>query len=77
MNFLGLSHGQNAGQEEISNNVNKIFGLAEKFDPDVIDFVKGEAEGAGISFEEAFCILEICPQQGASFPPLCTTLYRR
>jgi isopenicillin-N N-acyltransferase-like protein len=37
-------------------NAMKFLPLVKKFDPELMDFLKGEADGAGITFEEAFTL---------------------
>lgn len=41
------------GREQVMANARKYLPLVENFDPQVLEFVKGIAEGSGISFEEA------------------------
>jgi isopenicillin-N N-acyltransferase-like protein len=62
MNFGALIHGQQATKEEIITNALKFVPNVKSFDPDIIEFITGQADGAGISFEEAFslrCMLEL------------------
>jgi isopenicillin-N N-acyltransferase-like protein len=40
--------------DEILSTAGNFLAMAEDFDPELIEFVKGEAEGAGMSFREAF-----------------------
>jgi isopenicillin-N N-acyltransferase-like protein len=40
--------------EDILSTAGKFLSMTEAFDPELIEFVKGEAEGAGMSFREAF-----------------------
>lgn len=63
------------GKEEIINTALKFLPLARGFDPELIDFLKGESEGAGITFEEAFALR--CWFEVAFFynklPAMCTS----
>lgn len=43
-------------KEKIIEDVNKFLPLVENFDPQIIEFIKGIASGAYISFEEAMII---------------------
>ncbi|MBM7856087.1 isopenicillin-N N-acyltransferase-like protein [Desulfohalotomaculum tongense] len=54
MNLEGIIHRCSTSKEEIIANANKFLPLVKNFDPQLIEFLKGESEGAGISFEEAF-----------------------
>ncbi|MTI84316.1 MAG: hypothetical protein FH756_10505 [Firmicutes bacterium] len=62
MNFGALIHGQKATKEDVINNALKFLPNVKSFDPAIIEMVNGQADGAGISFEEAFslkCMLEL------------------
>lgn len=75
MNLGSLMYFSNAGKEEIIANSNKYLSMVKDFDPELIDFLKGESEGAGISFEEAFylrCSLEMGLYYG-KISGLCTS----
>lgn len=47
---------QNVSREQVVGNVKKFIPLAEAFDPVAIEYVKGIAKGAGVSFEDAFML---------------------
>ncbi|MDF9409753.1 MAG: Acyl-coenzyme A:6-aminopenicillanic acid acyl-transferase [Pelotomaculum sp. PtaB.Bin013] len=75
INFLSLCHNLQIGKSEIVGNAMKFFPKAKEFDPDVIDFIKGESEGAGITFEEAFtlrCVLDLTFYYG-TITGMCTS----
>lgn len=62
-------------KEEILAQVNKFLPQVENFDHELIEFVKGEAEGAGISFQEAFypwCGIELLTHYG-QISSMCTS----
>lgn len=52
----GIAYVNAANKESVIMNAMKYFSLAENFDPDLIDMLRGQASGAGISFEEAFAL---------------------
>lgn len=54
--FAGLSYVNNTSKENIITNAMKFFTKVQSFDPDLIDMLQGQADGAGISFEEAFAL---------------------
>ena len=45
-----------ASKEEILANTGKYLPFAEKFDPELIEMLKGEADGAGVTFAEVFAL---------------------
>lgn len=51
LNFM-----QKASKKEILANARKYLPLVEKFDPELIEMLKGQAEGAGVSFDEVFAL---------------------
>lgn len=62
-------------RKEITRTVMKFLDIVEAFDPDGVAFVRGQAEGAGVRFEEAFalrCILEIMINY-QSLSAMCTS----
>jgi isopenicillin-N N-acyltransferase-like protein len=62
-------------REEVWATAGKFLPLTERFDPDLIEFVKGEAAGAGMSFGEAFylrCSYEMLWHYG-QISGLCTS----
>lgn len=71
----GLNVAYNASNEQIISNARKYLPLVEAFDPDQMEMLRGEAEGAGVSFDEVFalkCALEL----GEYYKPimaLCTS----
>jgi isopenicillin-N N-acyltransferase-like protein len=57
-----FSESQNASQQDINNVLKKYIPLVEKFDPELIEIMKGQADGAGVTFEEVFmlrCLFEL------------------
>lgn len=51
-----------ASREQILANAQKFLPAVEKFDPAMIEMLKGQAEGAGVSFDEVFalrCMIEL------------------
>lgn len=62
MSMGGLIHFAKASKEEIIKKTIGFLPMVKNFDPELIDFLEGESEGAGISFEEAFylrCSIEL------------------
>ncbi len=62
-------------KEEILSMAGKYLPLVEKFDPEVVEFVHGEAKGAGMSFQEAFylrCAFEMLCTYG-QLSSMCTS----
>ena len=54
-------HVYKASKEQIIANAKKFLPAVTKFDPDLIEMLKGQAEGAGVSFDEVFalrCMIE-------------------
>jgi isopenicillin-N N-acyltransferase-like protein len=47
---------EKASKEEILGNAGKYVSLVESFDPELIEMLKGQAEGAGITFDEVFTL---------------------
>lgn len=61
-------------KEEILTNAKKYLPIAEKFDPELIETLKGEADGAGATFDEVFALW--CWFELDSYPrvvEMCTT----
>lgn len=57
----------------------KLVPLIESFDPDYLELVKGQAEGAGLTFDEMFtlrCTLELAPYY-QQLSGLCTSFAAR
>ena len=52
----GMGFMQRVGKEEILAAAKKYLPLVERFDPDMIEMLKGQAEGAGVTFEEVFAL---------------------
>jgi len=53
---------QKTSREEVIHNARKYLPIVESFDPDLIETLKGQAEGAGVNFNEVFalrCMLEL------------------
>lgn len=75
VNFGILTAGYKVSQEQLLATAKKYLPRVEAFDPQLVEMIKGQAEGAGISFEQAFalrCTLEL----GTYFPmlsALCTS----
>ena len=46
----------NAGKEEVLLHTRKYLPAVEKFDPQLIEMMKGQAEGAGVTFDEVFAL---------------------
>lgn len=62
-------------KEQIIATSMKFLAPVQQFDPELIEFLKGEADGAGISFEEAFalrCYFEVAMYYGMT-SALCTS----
>ena len=62
INFGILTSGYKISQDQIIDSAKKYLPLVKNFDPELIEMIKGQAEGAGISFDQAFalrCTLEI------------------
>jgi isopenicillin-N N-acyltransferase-like protein len=73
--FAKFTRNSDLGREEILSTAGKFLSMTEAYDPDLIEFVKGVAEGSGISFREAFylrCAYDMlfCYGQMSS---MCTT----
>ncbi|MTI80871.1 MAG: hypothetical protein FH758_08305 [Firmicutes bacterium] len=56
LTFGGLSYVNNTTKEDVISNALKFLPKVKNFDPDLIEMIKGQADGAGISFEEAFAL---------------------
>ena len=52
--FAKVTLNADLSTDEILSTAGKFLSMVEDFDPELIEFVKGEAEGAGMSFREAF-----------------------
>jgi isopenicillin-N N-acyltransferase-like protein len=60
--FRDIGMFQKASKEDIIANAKKYLPLVESFDPELIEMLKGQAEGAGVTFDEVFalrCRLEL------------------
>jgi len=61
MHLGAFKYVYNASKGQIIANAKKFIPSVEKFDPDLIEMLKGQAEGAGVSFDEVFalrCMIE-------------------
>ncbi|MGB4701140.1 MAG: C45 family peptidase, partial [Syntrophomonadaceae bacterium] len=79
INFGILTSGYKISQEQLVDTAKKYLPLVESFDPELIEMIKGQAEGAGISFEQAFalrCTLELGPYY-PKLSGLCTSFAAR
>ncbi|ACV63424.1 peptidase C45 acyl-coenzyme A:6- aminopenicillanic acid acyl-transferase [Desulfofarcimen acetoxidans DSM 771] len=56
LTFGGLSFMNNTTIDSIISNSMKFLSNVKNFDPDLIDLLKGQADGAGVSFEEVFAL---------------------
>jgi isopenicillin-N N-acyltransferase-like protein len=54
--FKEIGMFQKADKESIIRNARKYLPLVEKFDPDLIEMLKGQADGAGVTFDEVFAL---------------------
>lgn len=54
INFSNITMNAELSKDEILTTAGKFFSMVEDFDPDLIEFVKGQAEGAGMNFRETF-----------------------
>jgi isopenicillin-N N-acyltransferase-like protein len=52
----GMGFMQRVGKEEVLATAKKYLPLVESFDPDMIQMLKGQAEGAGVTFDEVFAL---------------------
>lgn len=62
INLHGLSLAYKASKEDIVGNAMKYLSKVQEFDPDLIEMLKGQAAGTGLSFEEVFtlrCMMEL------------------
>ena len=60
--FRDIGMVRKASKEEIIATARKLLPLVESFDPELIEMLKGQADGAGITFDEVFalrCKLEL------------------
>jgi isopenicillin-N N-acyltransferase-like protein len=60
--FRDIGMFQKASKGDIIANARKYLPLVESFDPELIEMLKGQAEGAGVAFDEVFalrCRLEL------------------
>lgn len=79
INFGIPTSGYNISQEQLINSAKKYLPLVKSFDPELIEMIEGQAEGAGISFEQAFalrCTLELGPYY-PRLSGLCTSFAAR
>ncbi|MEA4926900.1 MAG: C45 family peptidase [Syntrophomonadaceae bacterium] len=53
-NFNGIQMVHQASKEQVITTAMKFFPLVQDFDPYLIEILKGQADGSGISFEEIF-----------------------
>lgn len=56
MNLFGLSTGYNASKQNVIDNAMKFLPKVREFDPYLIEMLNGQAQGAGLSFEEVFSL---------------------
>jgi isopenicillin-N N-acyltransferase-like protein len=74
-NFRVLTNGYKATKEDVIGQAEKYFPNVKKYDPDMIDQIKGMAEAVGVDWREMFthrCVLEL----GLYYPKLrglCTS----
>lgn len=55
--FQGLAHGPfRASREDVLRTAMKLEGNVRGFDPEALELIHGQAEGAGIAYEEAFAL---------------------
>lgn len=52
--FAKITRNVELSREEIVSTAGTFLPMAESFDPELIEFVKGVADGSGMSFQEAF-----------------------
>ena len=52
--FAKVTRNVELSREEILSTAGSFLSMTEAFDPELIEFVKGLAEGSGMSFQEAF-----------------------
>ena len=60
--FTDIGRARNASKSDIITVARKYLPLVEDFDPDLIEMLRGQALGAGVSFDEVFalrCKLEL------------------
>jgi isopenicillin-N N-acyltransferase-like protein len=60
--FRNIGMFQKAGKEDIIANAKKYLPLVERFDPELVEMLKGQADGAGVTFDEVLalrCSLEL------------------
>lgn len=75
INFGILTSGYKISQDQIIDSAKKYLPLVKNYDPELIEMIKGQAEGAGISFDQAFalrCTLEVGPYY-PKLSGLCTS----
>lgn len=75
INFVNLHKNHQMTKSEATALAMKFYPQAKEFDPEIIEFIKGEAAGAGIAFEEAFtlrCIMDLQFRYG-TIPEMCTS----
>jgi isopenicillin-N N-acyltransferase-like protein len=51
-----VAAGDGASKEELLMNTRKYLPIVEKFDPELIQQLRGQADGAGVSFDEVFAL---------------------
>lgn len=52
----GINFRQTVDREDILKNAAKYLPLVRKFDPEQVEFLEGQAQGAGLSLEEVFSL---------------------
>src|SRR4030042_5903695 len=60
--FRDIGMFQKASKEDIIVTAKKYLPLVERFDPELLEMLKGQADGAGVTFDEVFtlrCKLEL------------------
>jgi isopenicillin-N N-acyltransferase-like protein len=67
-----------ADRARLTASARRLLAPATACDPEAVDFVRGQAEGAGLPFEELFCLhclLEVMFTTAAPMPPaaMCTS----
>lgn len=51
-----VAAGDEATKEELLLNTRKYLPVVEKFDPELIQQLRGQADGAGVTFDEVFAL---------------------
>ncbi len=70
--FRDIGMFQKAGREDIIANARKYLPLVESFDPQLIETLKGQADGAGVTFDEVFALR--CRLELGMYYPIISTL---